>query len=103
MIRSLFVCGNSVLRPQRKVPMKIPWPLVSVAGVCATALFLATPSYSYITVPKEPIPNKIAQADCVVVGKIKAVEPKPVFARLYHHIAAKMQFVVADVEVSEPL
>jgi hypothetical protein len=77
--------------------------LLSLAGGCASVLFLATPSYSYITVPKEPIPNKIAQADCVVVGKITAVEPKPVFARLYRHIDAKMEFVVADVEVSKPL
>src|SRR5215475_1180059 len=76
--------------------------LLTLAGVCAPVLFLATPSYSYITVPKEPIHNKIAQADCVVVGKITAVEPKPVFARLYNHIDAKMEFVVADVEVSEP-
>ena len=39
----------------------------------------------------------------MVVGKITAVEPKPVLARLYGHIDAKMEFVVADVEVSEPL
>lgn len=76
---------------------------LSLAGVCATVLFLTTTSYGYITVPKEPIPNKIAQADCVVVGKITAVEPKPVLARLYAHIDAKMEFVVADVEVSELL
>jgi hypothetical protein len=82
--------------------MKMQWPL-SLAGVCATVLLLPTISYSYITVPKEPIPNKVAQADCVVVGKITAIEPKPVFARLYRHIDAKMEFVVADVEVSEPL
>src|SRR5262249_15560532 len=88
--------------PRRKEPMKMQW-LLSIAGVCATVLFLATTSYSYITVPKEPIPNKIAQADCVVVGKITAVGAKPVFARLYDHINAKMEFVVADVEVSEPL
>src|SRR2546423_15545142 len=82
--------------------MKTQWHL-SLAGVGASVLFLATTSYGYITVPKEPIPNKVAQADCVVVGKITAVEPKPVFARLYQHIDAKMEFVVADVEVSEPL
>lgn len=82
--------------------MKMQWSLL-IAGGCAPVLFLATTSYGYITVPKEPIPNKVAQADCVVVGKITAVEPKPVFARLYRHIDAKMEFVAADVEVSEPL
>jgi hypothetical protein len=88
--------------PQRKERMKMQ-RLLSLAGVCTLVLFLATPTYSYIAVPKEPIANKIAQADCVVVGKITAIDPKPVFARLYRHIDAKMGFVVADVEVSKHL
>ncbi len=82
--------------------MKMKRP-ISLAGVCAAVLFVATATHGYITVPKEPIPNKIAQADCVVVGKITAVAPKPVLARLYGHIDAKVEFVMADVEVSEPL
>jgi hypothetical protein len=77
--------------------------VLSIALSLYTVVLLAGRSSAYITVPREPIPNKAALADCIVVGKITSIRPKPVEARLYHHGEGRIPFVVAEVQVTEML
>ena len=76
---------------------------ILVAVISFTVCRSPMPCHAYITVPKEPIPNKAALADCIVVGKIVKLHEKEVEARLYHHGDVRVAFVVVDVEVTEPL
>jgi hypothetical protein len=62
-------------------------------------------SGAYITLPKEPIVNKVALSNCVVVGKITAIRVKPVQGRLYPYQAKGKgtAFTIAEVEVKEAI
>jgi hypothetical protein len=71
------------------------------AVACFLPLAWAAPAAGYIAVPLEPIPNRVALANCVVVGRITAVAADPVTARLYPFQSAKVDFTVAEVQVSE--
>jgi hypothetical protein len=63
-------------------------------------------SAAYISLPIEPTVNKMALANCVVVGKITAIRAEPVNARLYPLQDAKAKgtkFTIAEVEVTEAI
>jgi hypothetical protein len=58
---------------------------------------------AYISLPREPAPNKVAIADCVVVGKVTASQPEPVSAHPYRQQATRLEFMVVTMAVRETL
>ena len=50
---------------------------VGLALVVASTLCWASSSTAYIALPKESLAQKVAFADCVVLGKITAIQDKP--------------------------
>lgn len=75
-------------------------------GFTPALLMLAWTNFSiaYVSMPKEPIAHKMALADCVVLGKITAIQAKPVQGQVWRYSALpKWDFTVVEVEVLEPL
>src|SRR5439155_18945993 len=69
---------------------------LAVAGM----LCCAASSTAYIALPKESLAQKVAVADCVVLGKITAIQDKPAQGK------GEMRgwdFTIVDVEVKESL
>jgi hypothetical protein len=69
---------------------------LAVAGV----LCWASSSRAYIALPKESLAQKVAVADCVVLGKITAIQDKPAQGK------GEMRgwdFTIVEVEVKESL
>ena len=70
------------------------------ALVVASMLCCASSSTAYIALPKESLAQKVAFADCVVLGKITAIQDKPAEGK------GEMRgrdFTIADVEIKESL
>jgi hypothetical protein len=54
--------------------------------------------------PKESVANKVALADCVVLGKVTAIEAGPVQGQVWRYSALpKWDFTIVEVEIAEPL
>jgi hypothetical protein len=72
--------------------------------VFASLLCWASSSAGYLAMPNEPIAHKVAAADAVVLGKITAIEDRPVQGQVYRYAPAyKMPFTVVEVEPQESL
>lgn len=63
---------------------------------------LGATSWADVKAP-DPIPDRVAAADIVIVGKITAIEDKTVMARQQANAKEKTEFKVALVQVAEPL
>src|SRR4051794_16791644 len=77
--------------------------LIALGGLLFTCLGSCL---AYISVPHEPVVNKAALADCVMIGKITAIRTDTVKARLYRWQDAKEKktgFTIAEVEVMETI
>ena len=71
-----------------------------LALVVASMLCWASSSTAYIALPKESLAQKVAVADCVVLGKITAIQDKPAPGK------GEMRgwdFTIVEVEVKESL
>src|SRR5437867_11908377 len=69
---------------------------LAVAGM----LCCASSSTAYIALPKESLAQKVAFADCVVLGKITAIQDKPAEGKVEMRWR---DFSMADVEIKESL
>lgn len=49
-------------------------------SLLAPLLAAATPAHAGIPIPEPPVPQRVALADCVVVGEVTEVKPEPVYA-----------------------
>jgi hypothetical protein len=49
-------------------------------SLLAPLLAAATPAHAAIPIPEPPVPQRVALADCVVVGEVAEVKPEPVHA-----------------------
>lgn len=73
-----------------------------VLFVVVCALSGASTSTAYISMPKEPIAHKVAVADCVVLGKITAIQAKPEMGQVWRSSALpRWDFSVIEVDVLE--
>src|SRR4051794_1497401 len=75
------------------------------APFCLLLILAAAPLVHAGTLPADalPLPNRVARADVVVLGKVKAVEEKMVSAPTFPGSAAKADFRVVVIEVSEAI
>ena len=70
--------------------------------IIASMLFSTSFSTAYISMPKEPIAHKVAVADCVVLGKITAIQAKPMLGQVWrYNELPNAEFTVVEVEVQE--
>ncbi|MBY0523077.1 MAG: hypothetical protein K2R98_06745 [Gemmataceae bacterium] len=72
---------------------------VSLATV-VTILALTLPAMAKVMAPS-PIPDRVAQADIIIVGKVTAIEGKTVMARPSPDSKDKIQFGIGVVEVED--
>src|SRR5262247_3045303 len=75
-------------------------------GLCVAASVLCwtSPARAYLSMPSEPIAHKVAAADCVVLGKITAIQAKPAMGQVYRYSPTpEMAFAIVEVEVKETL
>jgi hypothetical protein len=71
-----------------------------LALVVASMLCWASASRAYIALPKESLAQKVAVADCVVLGKITAIQDKPVQGK---GGMRGVDFTIVEVEIKESL
>src|SRR6516165_1880563 len=71
-----------------------------LALLVASMLCWASSSTAYIALPKEPLAHKVAIAECVVLGKITAIQEKPAQGK---GEIRRWDFTVVEVEVRESL
>jgi len=71
-----------------------------LALVVASILCWASSSTAYIALPKESVAQKVAFADCAVLGKITAIQDKP--AQGNGEMRGR-EFTIVDVEIKESL
>jgi hypothetical protein len=58
----------------------------------------------YLSMPREPIAHKVAAADCAVLGKITAIQDKPVEGQVWRYSTApRWEFTLVEVNVQESL
>lgn len=67
-----------------------------------SVLVLTRPSPALV-VAAAPVPDRVATADIVVVGKITAIEDKTVMAKRFPGAPEKTEFKVALVQIADPL
>jgi hypothetical protein len=61
-------------------------------------------SMAFHSMPKEPVGRKVAAADCVVLGRITAIQPRPVQGQAWRTSALpRWDFTIVEVEVKEAL
>ena len=78
------------------------WISAASAGL-AVLLGWAGAAKGYISLSMAPVPEKVAVADSVIVGKITAVRDKTATTRPFRHMDSVMEFQVVDVAVTEVL
>jgi hypothetical protein len=73
------------------------------AGLAGLVFFAAALPARAGSLPADalPLPNRVATAEMVVVGKVVALEEKPVTAHAYPGAKDKVLFTVAEVKVSD--
>jgi len=76
------------------------WAGLALATLSVLALTRPIPA---LVVAPAPIPDRVALADVVVVGKISAIEDKTVMARRFPGAPEKTEFKVALVQITDPL
>src|SRR5436309_2974528 len=70
--------------------------------VAAIVLCWTSSTSGYISMPGEPVAHKVAVADCVVHGKITAIQPKTVPGQVWRSSPIpKWEFNIVEVEVLE--
>jgi hypothetical protein len=79
-----------------------PRSIRSVFMLVAILSYVATAD-AYIVLYREPVINKTAIAESIVIARVVASQPDPVTARLYRHHESTSQFRVFTVEVRETL
>jgi hypothetical protein len=77
-------------------------PNVGVAGLVFFAIALATRA-GMIPADALPLPNRVATAEVVVVGKVTAFEDKTVMAAPFPGAKNKIEFTIAVITVGESL
>ncbi|MBL8797347.1 MAG: hypothetical protein JNM56_25825 [Planctomycetia bacterium] len=71
--------------------------------LAAGALLVLTAPLFGLVIAAAPIPDRIALADAVVVGKIVSIEDKTVAAKRYPGDPSKAEFKVALIQIDAPL
>lgn len=68
------------------------------------AVLLASPLAAKALVVRVPsLPEQVVQSDAIIVGKVQALEEKPVEAKLFVGAPQKVPFTVANVHIDEVL
>jgi len=76
--------------------------LLAFSAACLTLLLASLPARALVVAPA-PIPDRVALADVIVVGKITAIEDKGVMAARYPASADKVEFKVALIQADQLL
>ena len=76
--------------------------MLAFAAACLTLLLVSLPAGALLVAPA-PIPDRVALADVVVVGKITAIEDKGVMAQRYPNTNDKTEFKVALIQADQLL
>jgi hypothetical protein len=71
----------------------------SLAVGIVAGLVAASPAQA-LKIRMSPLPERVAQADAVVVGKVTEIEKKPVSAKPFPDAEDKMEYQVAVVEIT---
>ena len=70
----------------------------------ASVLCWTSSSTAYLSMPSEPIAHKVGAADCVVLGKITAIQANSMPGQVYRYSPTpQMAFTIVEVEVQESL
>jgi hypothetical protein len=72
-------------------------------ALAALALLFLTAPLTALMVAPTPIPDRLALADAVVVGKIVSIEDKTVAAKRFPGDPNKSEFKVALIQIDDPL
>ncbi len=80
----------------RLLSRRLPW-------VVGLALLLVGLPASAMMIAPAPVPQRVAQADVVVIGKVTAIEEKPVLATAAPGVKEKTEYHVAIIKVQDAL
>lgn len=82
--------------------MRFTWRTVALIG-WSVVFVRPWAAQGYIDGPKDPPATRFALADCVVLGKITALQAKPVEAGVYGGPSRKKTFRLATFEIKEAI